>query len=459
VEHLLPKIQKRLQEEAMSRKVLVIGSGGREHAIIRQLALSEQDPLLYCAPGNPGTADLATNVELDIMDQEAVVSFCRAEAIDLVIIGPEDPLIAGLADHLHKAGFHVFGPGVMGARLEGDKEFSKEVLASAKVPTARYHAFSSSHAALKHLDTVSLPIVIKACGVAQGKGVAVCSHREEAEEFIRGCLDEQKFGGAGLRILIEECLFGEELSVLIVTDGQDYCLLAPSRDHKRIGEGDTGPNTGGMGAFAPVKLPAGLYAEIDTRIVLPVLAELRRRDIPYCGVLYVGLMLTESGPQVLEFNCRFGDPETQVVLPLLRVDFLEMCDSTAQGTLGDFLQGVHEVEDVGPVDWPGAGATSWLRQAVVVVGASDGYPGQYIKGRPIDLPTDYGDDRWIIHAGTSVDDKGRVVTSGGRVLGAVGTGMTLDLAQNAAYGLLDATHFEGLIYRRDIGLKGVLKNG
>ncbi len=438
----------------MSRKVLVIGSGGREHAIVRQLALSEQEPSIFCAPGNPGTSKLATNVDLDIMASEAVVEFCKTNQIDLVIIGPEDPLIAGLADRLHKADFNVFGPGAMGARLEGDKEFSKEVLASAGVPTARYQAFSSSHAALKHLDTVSLPVVIKACGAAQGKGVAVCSNRNEAEEFIRACLDDQQFGVAGLRILMEECLFGPELSILIVTDGQDYCLLVPSRDHKRIGEGNTGPNTGGMGAFAPVKLAPSMYTEIDSRIVLPVLAELRRRDIPYRGVLYVGLMLTESGPQVLEFNCRFGDPETQVVLPLLRTDFLEMCYQTAIGKLGDFLQGIHEVEDVVPLDWPGAGASSWMRQAVVVVGASDGYPGQYIKGRPIDLPKELGDDRWVIHAGTAVSEDGAVVTNGGRVLGAVGTGMTLELAKDVAYNLLEKTHFEGLIYRRDIGESG-----
>ncbi len=438
----------------MSRKVLVVGSGGREHAIVRQLAVSEQVPTIFCAPGNPGTASMATNLDLDVMDFEKVVGFCKAEAIDLVIVGPEDPLIAGISDHLHKADINVFGPGAMGARLEGDKEFSKEILASAKVPTASYQAFSSSHAALKHLDNVKLPVVIKACGAAQGKGVAVCSDRSEAEEFIRACLDDQQFGGAGLRILMEECLFGPELSVLIVTDGQDYCLLAPSRDHKRIGEGDTGPNTGGMGAFAPVKLESTMYSQIDSRIVLPILAELRRRDIPYRGVLYVGLMLTESGPQVLEFNCRFGDPETQVVLPLLRADFLEMCYQTSQGNLGDFLQGIHEVEDIVPQDWPGAGASSWLRQAVVVVGASDGYPGKYIKGRPIDFPPEVSDDRWVIQAGTKLNDDGSVVTNGGRVLGAVGTGATLELAQDIAYALLDETHFEGLVFRRDIGKSG-----
>ena len=362
----------------MARKVLVIGSGGREHAIVRQLAFSPQEPVIFAAPGNPGTAVLARNVDLDPLDPDVVVGFCRNEAVDLVIIGPEDPLIAGLADHLHKAGFVVFGPGTTGARLEGDKEFAKEVLASAGVPTPSYHAFSSSRAALKHLDKTDLPVVIKACGAAQGKGVAVCDTRDQAEAFIRECLDDQRFGGAGLRILIEECIFGPEVSVLVVTDGQSYCLLAPSRDHKRIGENDTGPNTGGMGAFAPVALPDEVLAEIDTRIVLPVLAELRRRDIPYRGVLYAGLMLTASGPQVLEFNCRFGDPETQVVLPLLEGDFLELCASTAAGKLGGYLQGLPGDGEGGPEGWPGSGMTDWSRHCVVVVGASDGYPGTYV---------------------------------------------------------------------------------
>ena len=433
----------------MARKVLVIGSGGREHAIVRQLALSPQEPIIFAAPGNPGTAARASNVNLDPMDLDSVVDFCRRETIDLVIIGPEDPLIAGLADHLHRAGVAVFGPGAQGARLEGDKEFAKEVLASAGVPTPRYHAFSSSRAALKHLDNIDLPIVIKACGAAQGKGVAVCSGRDEAEAFIRECLDDQRFGGAGLRILIEECLFGPELSVLIVTDGQSYCLLAPSRDHKRIGENDTGPNTGGMGAFAPVQLPGDLAEEIDTRIVLPVLAELRRRDIPYRGVLYAGLMLTRSGPQVLEFNCRFGDPETQVVLPLLEGDLFELLASTAAGKLGGYLQGFADGAADGPENWPGAGMTDWSRHCVVVVGASDGYPGNYVKDKAIELPGSETENGWIIHAGTKEGKQG-LMTSGGRVLGAVGTGSELATARTSAYDLLNETHFEGLIYRRDI---------
>ena len=433
----------------MARKVLVIGSGGREHAIVRQLALSPREPVIFAAPGNPGTAAQARNVDLDPMDSDSVVDFCHREAVDLVIIGPEDPLIAGLADHLHGAGFAVFGPGAQGARLEGDKEFAKEVLAAAGVPTPHYHAFSSSRAALKHLDNIDLPIVIKACGAAQGKGVAVCSARDEAEAFIRECLDDQRFGGAGLRILIEECIFGPELSVLIVTDGQSYCLLAPSRDHKRIGENDTGPNTGGMGAFAPVPLPDDLAEEIDTRIVLPVLAELRRRDIPYRGVLYAGLMLTHSGPQVLEFNCRFGDPETQVVLPLLEGDFLELSASTAAGKLGGYLQGFADRVEGGPDNWPGVGMTDWSKHCVVVVGASDGYPGNYVKDKAIELPGSETEHGWIIHAGTKGKEQG-LVTNGGRVLGAVGTGSDLASARKSAYDLLNETHFEGLIYRRDI---------
>ena len=442
----------------MAMKVLVIGAGGREDAILRQLACSPRGPLLYAAPGNPGTARFARNVALDPMKPDQVTVFCQREEIELVIIGPEDPLIAGLADHLHRAGIAVFGPGAMGARLEGDKEFAKEVLVAAGVPTARYHAFSSTDQALKYLDKIDLPVVIKACGAAQGKGVAVCDSHDEAEAHVRLCLDEQRFGQSGLRILVEDCLFGPELSVLVVTDGQDYCLLAPSRDHKRIGEGDSGPNTGGMGAFAPVALKDDLYQEIDTRIVLPVLAELRRRDIPYRGVLYAGLMLTDHGPSVLEFNCRFGDPETQVVLPLLTGDLLDLCHCTATGNLGAFLQGLPGEAPGAPEGWTGASLTDWRRHAVVVVGAADGYPGRYLKDKPIELPTDENDDQWIVHAGTTLKDD-RLVTAGGRVLGAVGLGDSLAAARQAAYDLLDGVHFEGLTFRRDIAGRTGVKHG
>ena len=436
----------------MSRNVLVIGAGGREHALVRKLASSSPEPVIFAAPGNPGTEVHAINVDLDPMDPAAVVAFCQTKDINLVIIGPEDPLIAGLADHLHKANIPVFGPGAQGARLEGDKEFAKEVLSSAGVASPHYHAFSSSEAALKHLDKLDLPVVIKASGAAQGKGVAVCSTRVEAEAFIAECLDDQRFGASGLRILIEECIFGPELSVLIVTDGQSYALLAPSRDHKRIGEDNTGPNTGGMGAFAPVDLDDDLYAEIDARVVLPVLAELRRRDIPYRGVLYAGLMLTESGPQVLEFNVRFGDPEAQVVLPLIRGDFFDLCLSTAEGRLGAYLQ--HFPGDSGnqPADWPGAGLTDWERYTVIVVAASDGYPGKYVKGHGIELPARDDEGAWVIHAGTANSPDG-LVTSGGRVLGAVGAASSIQAARDTAYDLLNETRFSGLIFRRDIAQK------
>lgn len=434
----------------MPRRIMVIGAGGREHAIVKQLAVSMRRPEVFAAPGNPGTARLATNLPVDPLDSDAVLAACKLNGIDLVVIGPEDPLIAGLADHLRDAGIAVFGPGHLGARLEGDKEFAKDVMATAGLPTARHHAFSTVDAALRHLDTTAMPCVVKACGAAQGKGVAVCATRSEAEAHIRECLEEHRFGQAGARLLIEDCLFGPELSVLIVTDGQDYALLAPSRDHKRVGEGGVGPNTGGMGAFAPVDLPPDLCRRIDAEIVTPLLAELIRRDIPYRGVLYAGLMLTTDGPKVLEFNCRFGDPETQVVLPLLEGDFLGLVEATAEGRLTDFLQGLPDAETGGPEGWTGRGMTDWRRHAVVVVAASQGYPGAYAKGVPLDVPED-GTVSWIIHAGTSIDD-GQLVTAGGRILGAVGEGLDLATARDRAYGLLGRIESKQMFSRGDIGL-------
>jgi phosphoribosylamine--glycine ligase len=432
----------------MSLKVLVVGSGGREHALVRQLAAAAGDVTLYAAPGNPGTAALATNLAVDPADPAAVLAACRQAGIGLVIVGPEDPLIAGLGDELRRAGLEVFGPGALGARLEGDKEYAKEVMAAAGVPTPRFQAFSTVETALAYLDKIDLPVVVKATGAAAGKGVAVCATREDAEQHVRLCLERQTFGAAGQRILIEECLFGPELSVLAVTDGHSCALLAPSRDHKRIGEGDVGPNTGGMGAFAPVGLPRALYREIDAKVITPILAELRRRDIPYRGVLYAGLMLTAAGPRVLEFNCRFGDPETQAVLPLLHGDFLELVHATATGDLDRYLQGLHENE-VAPTGWTGGGLTDWRRHCVIVVGAAEGYPGSYAKGTAITLPADRGDEAWIIHAGTKYRDQ-NLVTAGGRVLGAVGAGASLDEARGRAYGILSDVACDGLTFRRDI---------
>jgi phosphoribosylamine--glycine ligase len=432
----------------MASRVLVVGSGGREHALARQLAASHGRPEIYVASGNAGTELVATNVALAASAGAEVVRFCRQRAIDLVVIGPEDPLIAGLADELRRDGIAVFGPGRLGARLEGDKEYAKEVLAAASVPTAAYRTFSTLEAGLAYLDKAELPVVVKATGAAQGKGVAVCTTRAEAEAHLRRCLEDQMFGAAGLRVLVEECLFGPELSVLIVTDGQSYALLAPSRDHKRIGEGDTGPNTGGMGAYAPVELPAAVMRQIDAQIVTPILAELCRRDIPYRGVLYAGLMLTAQGPRVLEFNCRFGDPETQVVLPLLQVDLLELLASTAEGKLDDFLQGLHADEGA-PPDWPGGGLTDWNRHCVVVVASAPGYPGAYKRGLPLVLPPDRESEAWTIHAGTRRSDD-ELVSSGGRVIGVVGEGTSLPSARGRAYAHLESVAAPELYYRRDI---------
>ncbi len=433
----------------MPPKVLVVGSGGREHALVRQLATSPQAPLVYAVPGNPGTAELARNLDLEVKEPVRLITFCQAEGIDLVVVGPEDPLIAGLADRLRAVGVAVFGPGAAGARVEGDKEFAKQVMTAAGVPTAAYKAFDECGAALAYLERAGFPVVVKACGAAQGKGVAVCDDLAAAVQHVDLCLSERKFGTAGARILIEECLTGPELSVLAVTDGEEYALLAPSRDHKRVGAGDVGPNTGGMGAFAPVVLDGALYRRIGRDIMAPVLAELRRRGISYCGVLYAGLMLTPSGPQVLEFNCRFGDPEAQVVLPLLREDLVALLLAAASGNLASYLADLPPPGTAAPPDWPGAALTDWNRHCVVVVGAAKGYPGSYAKGMALQLPPQESPQAWIVHAGTHQQGR-ELVTAGGRVLGAVGCGSDLTSARERAYSLVQRISCEGLFYRQDI---------
>ncbi len=435
----------------MTSTILVLGGGGREHALVRALASSPSRPRVLAAPGNPGTAVTgAGNLPLAPTATDRVVDACRHEGVDLVVVGPEDPLIAGIADELRAAGVDVFGPGRDGARLEGDKAFAKEVMAAAGVPTAAARRFRDFEAAVAAVEAGPLPVVVKATGAAAGKGVAVCADRDQAVAHLRACLVERRFGDAGREVLVEEYLEGEELSVLAVTDGEAIALLAPSRDHKRIGEGDTGPNTGGMGAVAGGELLSpGLGAAVAGRILVPVLAELRRRGIDYRGVLYAGLMLTADGPRVLEFNCRFGDPETQAVLPLLRVDPVSLLAATARGELAALLEGLPEPGPRAPRDWPGAALTDWTRSAAVVVAAAAGYPGSYRRGDPVTLPEDTP-EAWIVHAGTALRDD-TLVTGGGRVLGAVGTGPTAADALERAYALLERTTFPGMTYRRDIG--------
>lgn len=434
----------------MTRRILIIGSGGREHAIARQLLLETADRELFCAPGNPGTAQLGVLcVPAGAEDPAALADWCVEAGVELAVVGPEDPLIDGVADVLRARGVDVFGPGAAGARLEGDKAYAKEIMAAAGVPTAAYAVYADHAAALAHLDTATFPLVVKACGAAQGKGVAVCADRAAAEAHLRVCFLDDAFGAAGREVLIEECLVGPELSVLALTDGDTYALLAPSRDHKRVGEGDTGPNTGGMGAFASGELiTSGLGSQVCTAVIEPVLAELRRRGVDYRGVLYVGLMLTADGPKVLEFNARFGDPETQVVLPLLQGDCAELLRAVARGTLRSHLASLPDAGVDAPAHWPGAALTDWTRAAAVVVGASEGYPGPYAKGTPLHLPDDR-DSAWIIQAGTARTPTG-LVTSGGRVLGAVGVGGDVPEALDRAYALLEEARFTGMHFRRDI---------
>ncbi len=434
----------------MSDKVLIVGGGGREHALALALAASPSRPQLLVAPGNPGTAQIARNVPLDAGDPDELIEICAREDVTCVVVGPEDPLIAGLADRLRGAGRAVFGPGAAGARIEGDKAWAKDVMSAAGVPTAAWATFAARDAALAHLARARFPLVVKAIGAAQGKGVAVCAGRAAAVAHLDACLVEKRFGAAGERVLIEECLQGPELSVLAVTDGRTYALLAPSRDHKRIGDGDTGPNTGGMGAFAPVPFDdPELPRAIARGVIEPVLNELRRRRIDYRGVLYAGLMLTADGPRVLEFNCRFGDPETQVVLPLLRGDFLQLVLAVATGRLDRHLAALPAAGAAAPAAWPGAELTDWTRSCVCVVAAAPGYPGAYRRGLPVRLPRLHGPDAWIVHAGTTARGE-EVVTAGGRVLGAVGLAGDVAAARARAYALLDEGAGEGLQWRRDI---------
>jgi len=423
--------------------ILVVGSGGREHAIVWKLRQSSNVKSIFCAPGNAGTSGLATNVEIAQSDIEGLVAFVERNAIDLTVIGPEQPLVLGLADRLLAAGRRVFGPTQAAARLEGSKVFSKDFMARNGIPTARYKTFGAAELTLAQEFVKSLkpPIVVKADGLAAGKGVLICPSREEALEGVREMTVAKSFGAAGERIVIEEYLAGEEASVFVITDGERYVTLAPAQDHKRVLDGDLGKNTGGMGAYAPAPLvTSDLLKHVEQSIILPTLEGMRREGTPYAGCLYVGLMIGDDGPKVLEYNCRFGDPEAQVVIPLIETDFAELLLSVSERRLA------------ANVDYQ----TS--RSAVCVVIASKGYPDAYEKGKPIEGLNQFdGDDRLVVfHAGTRTKD-GRTVTSGGRVLGVTAIGEDLNLAATirSAYDAVGKITFEGAYYRTDIGQKAL----
>lgn len=425
-------------------RILVLGSGGREHAITWALAQSPQRPELFIAPGNPGTAALGTNVPIRATDAANLRKLVREEGIELVVIGPEQPLVEGVADVLRAEGARVVGPSAAAARLEGSKAFAKAFMQRHSIPTAAYRSFSAEQLdeALAYIDQHPEPLVVKASGLAAGKGAIVCAKREEARRALRWMMEEGGLGKAGSKVVIEAFLEGEEASVFALTDGRDYVLLAPAQDHKRIGEGDTGPNTGGMGAYAPTPVVTDFVLKrVAREIVEPVLAGMADEGHPYQGVLYCGLMITSEGPKVVEFNCRLGDPEAQVVLPVAEVDWVEVFDRVASGQVA------------------GLKVPAVRRTAACVVLASEGYPGSYQKGLPVEglAAAEALPEVMVFHAGTHRAEDGRLLTAGGRVLSVTAVADTLAAAIRRAYEAVEVIHFQGKYFRRDIGQKGLAR--
>lgn len=418
--------------------ILLLGSGGREHALAAKLAASPLCGTLYIAPGNGGTVQVGENVALAEDDPEAVADFARETGVGLVVIGPEAPLVAGVADAVRAAGISCFGPGAEGAQMEGSKKFSKELMARAGIPTAAYGSFTDEASALAYVREQGAPIVVKADGLAAGKGVIVAATLEEAEDAVRECF-QGAFGAAGSTVVVEECLTGPECSLLAFTDGKTVLPMATAQDHKRALEGDKGPNTGGMGVYSPVPIVTEDELSAMKQVMLDTVAELAAEGIDYRGCLYGGFMLTEDGPKVLEFNARFGDPETQVILPRLKNDLVEVMLACAEGRLD-------EVELAWRDEW-----------AVAVVLTSAGYPGSYEKGKVITGIEDAEamEDVTVYHAGTAVREDGELVTSGGRVLAVTALGDTFEAARDLAYEACEKIDFEGKTLRRDIGLRAL----
>lgn len=423
------------------KTVLVIGGGGREDALCWKLAGDSSKLRVFCAPGNAGTARHATNLPIAAEDVGALAAWAVRERPDLTVVGPEAPLCAGLADRLEDAGLAVFGPRRVAAELEGSKVFAKDVMRAAGVPTADAERFTDANAARAYIRAANGPLVVKADGLAAGKGVTVCATAGEAEAAVREAMEDRAFGDAGAAVLIEERLEGEEASILALVDGERIVLLSSSQDHKRIFDGDQGPNTGGMGAYSPAPVaPDSMRGELERTVFAPVIAELRRRGIPFRGVLYAGLMMTAQGPKVLEFNVRFGDPETQALLPRWDGDLLPALEACAAGRLTPDL-----------VRWK-------PETCVCIVLAAGGYPGKIRCGDPIhgldDAATLPGVQ--VFHAGTRAKD-GAVETSGGRVLGVTALGRDFAGARARAYAAVDRIRFEGMQYRRDIAARALAR--
>nr|WP_325303033.1 phosphoribosylamine--glycine ligase [uncultured Dysosmobacter sp.] len=419
-------------------KLLVVGGGGREHAIIKKLRENPEAETIYALPGNGGiAADAVCVPEIGAKDIPAIVDFAKTHAIDFAVVAPDDPLALGCVDRLHEAGIPCFGPDAKAARIEASKVFSKNLMRKYGIPTAAYEVFHDSAAALAYLKTASYPIVIKADGLALGKGVLIPQSLDEAEAAVKTIMEDKAFGDSGNEIVIEEFLTGPEVSVLAFTDGTAIAPMVSSMDHKRAGDGDTGLNTGGMGTVAPNPCYTPEIAQVcmDT-IFLPTLAAMRAEGCPFKGCLYFGLMLTPRGPKVIEYNCRFGDPETQVVLPLLKTDLLTVMQAVENETLGQ-LQ----------VEWHDGAAAC-------VILASGGYPSHYEKGKAITFPAAFPANVTCYHAGDKLEN-GTLVTSGGRVLGITAAAPTLEEALRDAYAAAETVEFEGKYLRHDIGQRAL----
>jgi len=421
-------------------KILVIGGGGREHAICWKLAQSKDVRKVYCAPGNAGTAAVAENVDIAVTDIAGLVQFAQHQQIDLTIVGPEKPLILGVVDAFEAAGLRIFGPTAENARLEGSKVFSKQLMKQAGVPTAAFEVFDTADAALAYLAAATFPIVIKADGDAAGKGVIVAASLLEGQDAIKRIMVDREFGASGDKVVIEACLLGPEASLMAFVDGDTVVPMLLAQDHKRIGEGDTGPNTGGMGAYGPV--PGISQDDINAMcdvIIKPAVRAIKSTGIPYRGVLFAGIMLTSDGPMCLEYNCRFGDPETEIVLPLLETDLVEVINACVDARLDQIS------------------VTFSSRNAVTVVLAAHGYPGAVRTGDVITGLDDAAklDAVAVFHAGTRFSDDGAVVSSGGRVLTVTATGDSFQEARQRAYAALDRIHLDGSQFRRDIGWRAI----
>lgn len=420
-------------------KLLVVGGGGREHAIIKKLKENPSVETIYALPGNGGIAQDAVCVpEIGAKDLDKIVDFAKSHNIGFAVVAPDDPLALGCVDRLHEAGIPCFGPDAKAARIEASKVFSKNLMMKYGIPTARYATFTDMEEALDYLTTAPIPIVIKADGLALGKGVTIAMTRGEAARAVRAAMEDRVFGDSGNAIVIEEYLEGPEVSVLAFTDGTAIRPMVSSMDHKRAGDGDTGLNTGGMGTVAPNPYYTADVAQVcmDT-IFLPTLAAMRAEGCPFKGCLYFGLMLTSDGPKVIEYNCRFGDPETQVVLPLLKTDLLTIMQAVENETLSDL-----------DIEWSGG-------SAACVILASGGYPSHYEKGKAMTFPASLPANVALYHAGDKLDGQGRLVTSGGRVLGVTAVAPTLNEALADAYAAAETVDYEGKYLRRDIGRRAL----